>query len=96
MRNNPGKITLAAATNGTHYGVSTLNAASYDGAFFASATAISGTPDVKSGIQNTGGSYIVRIFNGANDCYTDQTVTVLPVACNCPTGNCLPVTVTKN
>jgi trimeric autotransporter adhesin len=80
--NNNGKITLSASTNGTHYGISTLGAATYDGATtIATATAIVGTPDVQTAIPNTGGSYIVRIFNGADACYTDQTVTVAAVTC---------------
>ena len=68
-------------TDGTHYGVSTLNAGSYDGPAFASATPIPGSLPavIQSAIPNTGGSYIVRIFNGDNDCKTDVTVTVDPV-----------------
>lgn len=96
--NNDGSISLTAATDGTHYGVSTLNAGSYDGPAFAGASAIPGTLPavIQSSIPNTGGSYIVRIFNGANDCFTDQTVTVNPVTCNCPTIPCGTTTVTKN
>jgi SdrD B-like domain len=86
--NNNGKITLSAFTNGTHYGISTLGAATYDGATYATATAITGTPDVKTAIPNTGGAYIVRIFNGSNTCYIDQTVTVAAVTCTSPPSGC--------
>ncbi|MFN8303096.1 MAG: hypothetical protein U0U46_11425 [Saprospiraceae bacterium] len=41
--NNNGTISLATVTNGTHYGVSTLNAGTYDGPAFAMAAAIPGT-----------------------------------------------------
>lgn len=83
--NNNGTISLTGVTNGTHYGVSTRFAASYDGPSFASATAIpGGLPAViKSGIPNVGGSYIIRVFNGSNTCYTDQAVTIAPVQCTC-------------
>ncbi len=92
---NDGKITLSAVTNGTHYGISA--GGTYTGpTTIATATAIVGTPDVQTSIPNTGGTYIVRIFNDVDDCYTDQTVTILPVVCTCPTGNCLPIIGAKN
>ena len=83
---NNGSISLSAVTNGTHYGVSTLNASSYNGPAFASATAIPGTLPavIQSSIPNTGGSYIVRIFNGAADCFADVPVTVAAVTCTAP------------
>lgn len=94
--NNNGTITLTAATNGTHFGVSTLNAGSYNGPAFAGATAISLPQLIKNNIPNTGGTYIVRIFNGADNCYVDQTVTVNPVNCNCAPIPCGTTTVIKN
>jgi hypothetical protein len=76
--NNNGTIVLDAFTDATHYGISTLDATSYDGANFSTATAIvAGTkPTLQSGILNAGGTYIVRIFNGSNTCYADQSITV--------------------
>jgi hypothetical protein len=96
--NNNGIVRLTAATNGTHYGVSTLNAGSYNGPAFASATAIPGTLPavIQSSVPNAGGTYIVRVFNGDNACFTDVTVTVTPVGCNCPSIPCGPTTVVKN
>jgi hypothetical protein len=96
--NDNGTISLATATNGTHFGISTLNAASYDGPItVAGATAIGALPMViQSSIPNTGGTYRVRIFNGADGCFTDQTVTVNAVTCTCPTPNCGTATIIKN
>ncbi|MBE2206912.1 MAG: hypothetical protein IAE84_04970, partial [Saprospiraceae bacterium] len=83
--NNDGSITLTAVTNGTHFGVSTLNAVTYNGPItIAGATAISLPQLIQGSIPNTGGTYIVRVFNGADDCYTDETVTVAAVTCTCP------------
>jgi hypothetical protein len=79
--NNDGKITLSSVTNGTHYGIST--GATYTGpTTIATATAISGTPDVQTAIPNAGATYTIRIFNGADDCFVDQTVTVAEVICS--------------
>jgi SdrD B-like domain len=76
--NNNGSISLTGVTNGTHYGVSTLNSGTFNGPAFASATAVPGTLPavIQSSIPNTGGSYIVRVFNGADGCFTDVPVTV--------------------
>lgn len=94
---NNGSITLSSANNGTHYGISTLNAATYDGpTTVAGATAISLPQTIASSIPNTGGTYIVRIFNAADDCYTDQTVTAPTISCTCPVLPCAGTIVTKN
>jgi hypothetical protein len=81
--NDNGTISLTGVTNGTHYGVSTLNAGSYNGPAFAAATAIPGTLPavIQSSVPNAGGTYIVRVFNGNNTCFTDVTVTVAAVVC---------------
>ncbi|MFN8303097.1 MAG: SdrD B-like domain-containing protein [Saprospiraceae bacterium] len=94
---NNGTISLATVTDGTNYGVSTLNAGTYDGPVYP-ATAIPGTLPavIQSMVPNTGGTYIVRVFNGAADCYTDVPVVVAPVTCNCPTIPCGTTTVIKN
>ncbi|MBL7783927.1 MAG: hypothetical protein JNM22_22010, partial [Saprospiraceae bacterium] len=81
MSQNDGSITLTSVSNGTHYGFSTLNAGTYNGPAFASATAISLPQVVATGVPNTGGTYIVRVFNGSATCYTDFPVTVTPVNC---------------
>ena len=80
---NDGTIRLASQTGGTHYGISTLNATSYDGVPFSSAMDIpSSLPAViQSNVPNTGGTYILRIYNGSLDCYSEETVTVDEVIC---------------
>lgn len=95
--NNNGTISLSTVTEGTNYGLSTLNAGSYDGPSYP-ATAIPGTLPavIKSGVPNTGGTYIVRIFNGSADCYIDVPVVVAPVTCNCAPIPCGTTTVIKN
>ncbi|MBB3839366.1 putative repeat protein (TIGR01451 family) [Runella defluvii] len=79
--NNNGVITLESATNTDKCGISTLGAATYDGPAYASATAYAANKNVKTGIPNTGGTYILRLFNGSNDCYKDTTITIAPVVC---------------
>ena len=87
--NNNGSIRIIAQTNGTKYGISTLNAAAYDGPSFGSASNLAGALPVvvKSNVPNAGGTYIVRVYNTAS-VFTDETVTVNPVICSnyCPTS----------
>jgi hypothetical protein len=97
--NNNGSISLSAVIDGTHYGVSTLNASSYDGPItIALATPVPGTLPavIQSSIPNIGGTYIIRLFNTTDDCYTDETVTVAVVTCTCPTPNCATATIMKS
>ena len=81
--NDDGTINLASQTGGSHYGVSNLNATSYDGpTTINTATNIGALPEeIQSNIPNTGGSYFVRIFNSAATCFTDNMVTAMEVAC---------------
>ncbi len=78
---NNGKITLITADNTDKCGISTLNAATYDGPLYASATTYAANKDVKTSIPNTGGKYILRLFNGADACYKDTTIIVEAVTC---------------
>lgn len=96
--NNNGTVSLTNVVNGTHYGVSALNAGTYNGPAFALATAIPGVLPavIQSSVPNTGGNYIVRVFNGDAACFTDVTVTVMPVTCTCPSVPCGGTTVVKN
>ena len=93
--NNDGAINLTSST-GTHYGVSLLNAATYNGPTTIATATVMPTvfpAVIKSGIPNTGGSYIIRIFNGADACFKDTTITVAAVACPCATASISPTTV---
>ena len=88
--NNPnydGIVSITAATNASRFGISTLNAGTYNGAAYANATNISSYPTtVKSNVPNTGGTYILRVYGSDATCYTDVSVTVSEVLCtvNCP------------
>ena len=96
---NDGTISLETNAGGVSYGVSSINAGTYDGPDFASAPTIASLGAlpavIESNIPNTGGSFIVRVFASAS-CFTDQVVQVEPVVCLCPTNNCWPTTATKN
>ncbi|MBU3011883.1 hypothetical protein KO506_10745, partial [Polaribacter vadi] len=74
-----GDIILDSASNAYYYGVSTMNAGSYDGP-----TTIATATEIPSSLPSTiftnpsqnAGSYIVRVFNNIDSCYTDYTYTV--------------------
>ena len=78
---NNGKITLTVAADATKFGVST--GATYSGTpNYAAAMAIGTLPmDVQTAIPNTGGTYTIRFFNGADNCTKDTTITVAAVTC---------------
>ena len=86
---NPGYdgiLTIASGNYASKFGVSSMNAASYNGASFASATAINTLPvTAKTSVPNTGGTYIVRVYGSDANCYTDAQVTVKEVLCG---GKC--------
>ena len=84
--NDDGSISISSATDATHYGIGTLNAGSYDGpTTTASATAMPGSLPaiIQNNITNSGGTYIIRIFNGDDNCFVDETITVDAVYCAC-------------
>jgi hypothetical protein len=93
--NNNGVISLIAGTEGTHFGVSSIGALAYDGPMYASASAITLPQILQTNVPNTGGTYILRVFNGSNDCFLDMSVTVTPVTC-CSVPNCGTATLLKN
>jgi hypothetical protein len=95
--NNNGSITLTSAANATHFGISTLNAATYNGpTTIGSATAIALPQLIRASIPNAGGTYIVRLFNSVGDCFVDVPVVAAVISCNCPTIPCGGTTVVKN
>ncbi len=79
--NNNGIITFATATGVTHFGISTAGAATYDGPAYPATAFTAIGQNVSATIPNTGGSFIVRVFNSAANCFTDITVSVAPVTC---------------
>jgi len=88
--NNPnydGAITLQSASYASKFGISSLNASSYNGADYSTATAIGSFPiNAKTSVPNTGGTYILRVYGSDASCYVDKTVTVSEVLCGgqCP------------
>ncbi|MEZ4901614.1 MAG: hypothetical protein R2822_07570 [Spirosomataceae bacterium] len=67
----------SSATNGDKYGISKGN--TYTGPAYASATAVPGTlpANIKTNISHAADStWTIRVFNKANDCFKDTTVTV--------------------
>ncbi len=77
-----GRIVLMRFTDADRFGVSSIGAAMYDGPDYAAAAPISGTEiNLETGIPNTGGIFVVRIFNENNGCFIDTTITVPATAC---------------
>lgn len=77
-------IALTGINNGNRYGFSvgqTYSGSGYDNAipFSGSSFTIAGLP----GSQNDT-NYVIRVFNGKNDCYVDIQETVPGVTCNVP------------
>lgn len=81
--NNNGRIVLTTTVDVDKYGVSTPGAAIYDGPGYATATTLPALyANIVSNVPNIGQTYIVRVFNGKNTCFTDYTI-VVPNT-NCP------------
>ncbi len=77
-----GVIKIESGSNASKFGVSTMNASAYNGADYASATAIGSFPiNAKTGVPNTGGNYIVRVYGSDATCFTDTPITVAEVLC---------------
>lgn len=88
LANNNGKITFATATNVTNFGISTAGAVTYNGPAYPATTFTAIGQDVSTTIPNTGGTYIVRVFNGAAGCFVDVPVMVAAVTCGSSTTTC--------
>lgn len=72
---NNGRIVLMGILNADRFGVSA--GATYTGAAYGLSSAIGTLPfNIQSNIPNAGGTYTVRFFNGADNCYRDYTVVV--------------------
>lgn len=94
---NNGQVKLAGTFTGLKYDI--VEGATYAGTKkYADATDIPENGIVKLSIANpatiAGIKYTVRIFN-VNNCYTDYTVTIQQVTCNCSEAKCVPYGVTK-
>lgn len=90
--NDDASINISNVNNGDEANYSI--GASYSGPNYQGAGAIdvsSGSGSITGLMHNT--QYTVRIFNGAEDCFTDFTVTTLDITCEppCPDPNCFEV-----
>ncbi len=81
---NNGFIRIHSLTNADAFGVSTPNAATYNGPAYLAATPFTGLTTIASDIPNAGGSYIVRLFFESNTCYHDTLITVAANYCPAP------------
>ena len=77
--NNNGEIILESVSSTQYYGISSLDASSYDGpTTIATATAVPNSlpSTILSNAPENGGTYIIRAFTNIDGCFTDYTVTV--------------------
>jgi len=89
--NNDAVINLSAITNGTEANIST--GATYTGSAYGDASNVdvsSGSGSLTGLMHNT--QYTVRVFNGANDCFVDETITTPNSPCAVDCGNTTPGT----
>ena len=94
---NDGQVRLLGTFTGLKYDM--VEGSIYTGTKkYADATDIPANGIVKSSIANpataAGTKYTVRLFN-ANNCYTDYTVTIQQVTCDCGVAKCVPYGVNK-
>ncbi|MBK8633822.1 MAG: DUF11 domain-containing protein [Saprospiraceae bacterium] len=96
VENNNGTIAITTQSNVTHFGISSPGAMSYNGpTTIGAATVIpvNGT-NVVTGVQHAGSSYIIRLFNGLDGCFTDVNVNV-PSGPVCPMTSTFDLALTK-
>lgn len=81
MTNMDAKVTVTSVTGGDKVGI--WAGSSYTGVSYAKATALTSGAYTFTGLSNPDGSqvYTIRVFNGADDCFTDQTVTLIEKIC---------------
>jgi hypothetical protein len=96
IANTDAKVDVSGIVGGNKYSFGTTNA----GFSYASATAYTGSSITVGNLANPASNtiYYVRLYNGADSCYTDVQTTLIPVNCVIPCGspNCLGITVQKN
>ena len=96
IANSDAKIDVSGIVGGDKYSFGTTNA----GFSYSSATAYTGGSITVENLANPTSStiYYVRLYNGADSCFTDVQTTLSPVICITPCGspNCLGITVKKN
>lgn len=96
LAKNDGTITLTGFGSNLRYDIST-GATYIGGKLYATSTVIPTDGVLRTDIPNPTiviQQYTVRVFN-ANDCFTDHTVTIQQVTCDCGVARCIPYTIIK-
>ena len=91
--NNDASIVINSIT-GNKASISTAGATTFDGNAYNAATTVVGNSITFSGLQH-GKNYIIRIYNTADTCFKDVTVSIGIKTC-CSSPNCVGVTIIKN
>ncbi len=93
--NNDAKIDFTGITNADKAGI--VEGATYTGTDYASTTGVVTAGAISFIALKHNTQYTVRIFNAANDCFIDLTITTPTKTCAipCPPKVCSPVKVTK-
>jgi hypothetical protein len=82
--NNDGYIDIISLVDANKIGISTANAASYNGPSYSALSNASTPFRIVNNIPNTGASYYIRVFNGSATCFYDMLVTIPTVFCSAP------------
>lgn len=93
---NDGTIKLTGFSTNLRYDIS-AGATYTGGKLYATSTAIPTDGVLRSDVPNPTTvvqQYTVRVFN-ANDCFSDHTVTIQKVTCDCGVARCIPYTISK-
>jgi len=93
---NDGTIKLAGFGSNLRYDIS-AGATYTGGKLYATSTVIPTDGVLRTDVPNPTAviqQYTVRVFN-ANDCFTDHTVTIQKVVCDCGVARCVPYTIIK-
>ena len=94
--NNNAHIDLTGLVNVEQAGLST--GSTYTGpAYSAGTQSVSGSTFSFNGLPNPNSKqlYTVRLFSPSGTCFTDVTVTLDPVVCQCPAPVCVPIVIKK-
>ena len=85
-------ISMAVNANQANFSVGTpYSGPDYNGA--GAVTISGGTGQITGLLHNT--EYTVRIFNGSNECFADQTITTADIEC-CPEDNCADIQIIRD
>lgn len=81
MPNDDATISLTNIQGADRYGVSTAGAGTYNGPAYAGANNLGSSSLTLNGLMHST-QYIIRLYNGDDNCYTDVSITVSPPECS--------------